>query len=158
MRDKMPVSYGGPDELTDMEAGLVQALIDQPDVGAASGVSGYRHRDAAELALRREPVKKAIKANRQRRLETDLGNLALNTIKAMMGKEYPPSTRLKAAIWVMEAAGHGKPPEGTGDKGMAQMSTAELEHHVKQLALAAEAAMKPVVELKPVVETPDSGA
>lgn len=120
--------------LTDQQNRLVEVLSigsgDQPistsDKELAQ-LAGYDTAQNLGNATRSEPVQAALKTQRVARIKTVLAHKALQAIENMIQSDKTPAaTRLAAAKFILEQAGHTIDQADAKDKPLAEMTEAEL--------------------------------
>ncbi len=119
--------------LTDMQAAFVQHLVNgassATDAARRAGYSGDGVRQVASQLMRKDHVQAAIRQEQFLKLNGDLANIALETLRSVMTDESAPAgSRVSASIAVLERAGFtaqsGK--DSQQQKQVSEMSQAEL--------------------------------
>lgn len=123
--------------LTEMQRNFVLAYVRNGlSATDAARQAGYAHpRTVAYELTRNSAVAAAIRAERTALIETEGANLAWRTLREVMeDKQAKPEVRVRAAVWTLEASGHGRaagPDSAAREaKPLSEMTIAELEAFV----------------------------
>ena len=122
------------------------ALEKTGDLAKAAKALDITENDARHTFLNDRAVR-LLQKRRASAIAGVLASKAYLTLEACMGEAMPPAIRLKAAIWTLEAAGHGAPDPETGKRTLADMTADELAAFISQADRAIDAkgmAAKPV--------------
>lgn len=131
-------------KLTEQQQEFVGAVVSGLKPSKAARVARYSAPSVEAYRLMRLPhVLGAIQERRQSRINGDLASEALETMRALMGKDTPAATRYQASKWVLEHAGHRLP--GDGDAQGAHKPLDEM--NADELSRAIESGMSALGEL-----------
>jgi hypothetical protein len=135
--------------LTDRQAKLVQGLIQGMSIPEASIHAGYSHETAGYQALDSSAVQRALHDYRVRVIQTEGATLGMRTLIDLCASSVPAGTRYKAAVKLLELAGHVTEAAGdTDDTPLHEMTPAQLREVVaKMQKIVAEGGDLPVVRL-----------
>ena len=134
MADSLPVTHRNR-ELTEQQRNFVEARV-RNSVSAmkAAQIAGYAHPKNMAYELERNPrIMAAMHELRQRLIQTDCANLALDTMKQLMQPGNPGGVRFNAAKYFLDAAGHGAKEQDGEQKSLDEMSPDELAEQIKKL-------------------------
>lgn len=120
------------DTRTEMQAAFVRYLVCEGCTQTeAARRAGYKDAGARAWELMQKPhILEAIHKERSRLIEGDLANVAMKTLRDVMGdKEAPASARVSAAKAAFDIGGYTKKADmaPARDKELSEMSIEELE-------------------------------
>lgn len=132
-----------PRRLTKMKHDFVDQVSRGLKPGKAAKVVGYSDPNREAWRLMRQPaVVEEIKRRRDALIQGDLGQLAIDAMRDLMGDETPAATRYQASKWVLEHAGHANPADA--EKGQQKDLT---DMNADELAQAVSSGMSALGEL-----------
>lgn len=133
-----------PGKLTRMQLVFCEQVSHGVKPHRAAEVAGYAEPARTAWAMMRTPHLTAeIKKRRDAVIQGDLAQVALGTMRDLMGDETPAATRYQASKWVLEHAGHANP--GDADKGGQQKDLTDM--NADELAQAVSSGMSALGEL-----------
>ena len=123
--------------LTEMQAAFVQHLVNgassASDAARRAGYSGDGVRQVASQLMRKDHVQAAIRQEQFLKLNGDLANIALETLRSVMQDESAPAgARVTASVAVLERAGFSAQSgrEVHQTKPVNEMTNAELSEFI----------------------------
>lgn len=145
-----------PQGLTDEQRELIEALA-SPDEATGTELAraaGYDQPGKIDRAGRSPLVQAELKLVRSATIRTTLAAKAMRTMEALLADNVPAATRLGAAKWVLEQAGHGSQVDDGKDKPLHEMTEAELLAFMhKAQRVVDDGGSPPIIAVKP-----DNGA
>jgi len=134
--------------LTDKQARFAKLIADGVPQTEAALAAGYANSSPNALAvtasrlMRHPEIRRAAFEQREARLAGPLGQKAMATLESIIEDETAPApARVKAAVWILEATGHGLQAKlgaarlglNDGNKPLSQLTVEELESFVQGL-------------------------
>lgn len=124
-------------ELTELQSAFVHHLVNgassATDAARSAGYSGNGVRQVASQLMRKEHVQSAIRQEQFLRLNGDLANIALETLRSVMQDETAPAgARVTASVAVLERAGFSAQAgrDAIQQKQVSEMTNAELAEFI----------------------------
>lgn len=118
-------------KLTEKQAKFARAVAQGMPLIPAARQAGYSDADHEPHRLMQlEHVREDIQRRREAYIQGDLGHLAQNAVRDLLGAKTPANTRWQVAKWVLEAGGlgpKGEAGENPGQKDLTDMDAEELQ-------------------------------